>query len=179
MADVKSEVRASDPPIPPAAPPPARFLMMAFWALLGAAAGIKFTQSVWQILGRAAGEVSVAVPVGAVVAAIRSDPGRWVDFMMKFEPGVTEPDPRRARNSALTIALAYIAEGVPLAPYFVLQSVHAILIGSVIVTLIALTGFGFVKGRFTTNRPWRSAGQTVLVGGLAAAAAFAIAEFIG
>jgi hypothetical protein len=44
--------------------------MMAFWALLGAAAGIKFTQSVWQLLGWTAGEVSVAVPIGGVVGAI-------------------------------------------------------------------------------------------------------------
>lgn len=118
--------------------------------------------------------------VTAVVKAIRSDPGRWVDFMMKFELGMTEPDPRRARNSALTIALAYIAGGlVPLAPYFFLRSVQTALIGSVIVTLIALSVFGFVKGRFTTNRPMRSAGQTLLVGGLAAAAAFAIAKLIG
>lgn len=118
--------------------------------------------------------------VAAVVAAICKDPERWVDFMMKFELGLEEPDPRRARNSALTIALAYIAGGlVPLAPYFFLRSVHAALIGSVIVTLIALSVFGFVKGRFTTNRPMRSAGQTVLVGGLAAAAAFAIAKLIG
>ena len=35
------------------------------------------------------------------------------------------------------------------------------------------------KGRFTTNRPLRSAWQTVLVGGLAASAAFAIAKLIG
>jgi VIT1/CCC1 family predicted Fe2+/Mn2+ transporter len=118
--------------------------------------------------------------VAAVVGAIRSDRRRWVDFMMKFELGLEEPDRRRARNSALTIALAYIAGGlVPLAPYFVLRSVHAALIGSVIVTLIALSVFGFVKGQFTTNRPVRSAGQTVLVGGLAAAAAFAIAKLIG
>ena len=68
---------------------------------------------------------------------------------------------------------------VPLAPYFFLQSVHAALIASVIVTLIALFVFGLVKGRFTTNRLMRSAGQTVLVGGLAAAAAFAIAKLIG
>ena len=118
--------------------------------------------------------------VAAVVAAIKADPTRWVEFMMRFELGLEEPDPRRARNSALTIALAYIAGGlIPLAPYFFLRSVHAALIGSVIVTLIALSVFGFVKGRFTTNRPVRSAGQTVLVGGLAAAAAFAIAKLIG
>jgi vacuolar iron transporter family protein len=116
----------------------------------------------------------------AVVGAIRSDPRRWVDFMMKFELGLEEPDRRRARNSALTIALAYIVGGlVPLFPYFFLRSVQAALIGSVIVTLIALFVFGFVKGRFTTSRPMRSAGQTILVGGLAAAAAFAIAKIIG
>jgi len=49
----------------------------------------------------------------------------------------------------------------------------------VILTLIALSVLGFVKGRFTTNRPVRSAGQTVLFGELAAAAAFAIAKLIG
>ena len=43
--------------------------------------------------------------VTAVVGAIRSDRKRWVDFMIKFELGMTEPDPSRARNSALTIAL--------------------------------------------------------------------------
>ena len=48
--------------------------------------------------------------------------------------------------------------------------------GSVVVTLIALFGFGYVKGKFTTNHPQRSALQTVLVGGLAASAAFAIAK---
>jgi hypothetical protein len=49
----------------------------------------------------------------------------------------------------------------------------------VLVTLIPLSVFGFVKGQFTTNRPGRSAGQTVLVEGLAAAAAFAVAKLIG
>lgn len=118
--------------------------------------------------------------VTAVVGAIRSDRTRWVNFMMKFELGMEEPDPRRARNSALTIALSYITGGlVPLAPYFFLRSILVALFGSVIVTLLALFLFGFIKGRFTTNRPMRSAWQTVLVGGLAASAAFAIAKAIG
>jgi VIT1/CCC1 family predicted Fe2+/Mn2+ transporter len=118
--------------------------------------------------------------VTAVVGAIRSDRKRWVDFMIKFELGMTEPDPSRARNSALTIALSYVAGGlVPLAPYFLLRSVRAALIGSVMVTLLALFVFGFIKGRFTTNRPVRSAWHTVLVGGLAAVAAFTIARMIG
>jgi len=118
--------------------------------------------------------------VATVVQAIRADRSRWVDFMMKFELGLEEPDPRRAGRSALTIALSYIAGGlVPLTPYFFLHSVHAALLGSVVVTLLALFVFGFVKGSFTTRHPLRSAQQTVLVGGIAAAAAFGIAKLIG
>ncbi len=118
--------------------------------------------------------------VATVVKAIRADKRRWVDFMMRFELGLEEPDPRRARRSALTIALSYIAGGlVPLAPYFFFRSVHYALVGSVVVTLLALLVFGYVKGRFTTARPVRSAWQTVVVGGLAATAAFVIAKMIG
>jgi VIT1/CCC1 family predicted Fe2+/Mn2+ transporter len=118
--------------------------------------------------------------VATVVNAIRADKKRWVDFMMRFELGLEEPDPRRARTSALTIALSYVAGGlVPLAPYFFFRSVHHALVGSVIVTLLALLVFGYVKGRFTTARPFRSAWQTAVVGGLAATAAFVIAKAIG
>ena len=118
--------------------------------------------------------------VATVVTAIRADKRRWVDFMMRFELGLEEPDPRRARTSALTIALSYVAGGlVPLAPYFFFRSVHYALVGSVIVTLLALLVFGYVKGRFTTARPFRSAWQTAVVGGLAATAAFVIAKLIG
>jgi vacuolar iron transporter family protein len=115
-----------------------------------------------------------------VVNSIRADKKQFVDFMMRFELGLEEPDPRRARNSAFTIAVSYIAGGmVPLAPYFFFPTVHSALLGSVIVTLLALTVFGYVKGRFTTAKPMRSAWQTLVVGGLAATAAFIIAKAIG
>src|SRR5579871_6154661 len=115
--------------------------------------------------------------VASAVKAIRSDRRRWVDFMMRFELGLEKPDPRRARRSAATIAASYVVGGlVPLVPYLVLPTVYAGLIGSVIVTLVALLIFGYVKGRFTTPRPMRSAWQTVAVGSLAAAAAFVIAR---
>lgn len=111
--------------------------------------------------------------------AISADPRRWVDFMMRFELGLEEPDPGRARRSALTIALSYVAGGlVPLAPYFFSSAVSTGVLWSVLVTLVALLVFGYGKGRFTTHRPWRSAWQTALVGGLAAGAAFTIARVI-
>jgi VIT1/CCC1 family predicted Fe2+/Mn2+ transporter len=115
-----------------------------------------------------------------VVNSIRADTKRWVDFMMRFELGLEEPDPKRAGKSAFTIAASYVAGGlVPLAPYFFLRSVQEALISSIVVTLLALLAFGYIKGRFTTARPFRSAWQTVVVGGLAATAAFAIAKAIG
>ena len=118
--------------------------------------------------------------VTPVVEAICADKTRWVDFMMRFELGLEQPDPKRAGNSALTIAGSYIAGGMlPLAPYFFFDSVKSGLLGSVVVTLLALFVFGYIKGRFTTTHPFRSAWQTVLVGGLAAAAAYGIAKAIG
>ena len=118
--------------------------------------------------------------VTPVVNAICADKQRWVDFMMRFELGLEEPNPKRARNSAFTIAFSYIAGGlVPLSPYFFISSVQSALIVSVAVTLMALMVFGYIKGRFTTTKPFRSAWQTVLVGGLAATAAFVIAKAIG
>ncbi len=118
--------------------------------------------------------------VGTVVQAISSERKRWVDFMMKFELGLEEPDPKRASRSALTIAGSYIAGGlIPLAPYFFLRSIHSALIVSVMVTLLALLIFGYIKGRFTVKKPLRSAWQTVVVGGLAATAAFVLAKLIG
>jgi vacuolar iron transporter family protein len=49
---------------------------------------------------------------------------------------------------------------------------------SVAVTLASLGIFGYVKGRYTGTAPARSAYQTVLIGGIAAAAAFAIAKMV-
>jgi VIT1/CCC1 family predicted Fe2+/Mn2+ transporter len=47
-----------------------------------------------------------------------------------------------------------------------------------VVTLVALAAFGAAKGSFTGLRPLRSAAQTMLVGGLAATVAYAIARLI-
>jgi VIT1/CCC1 family predicted Fe2+/Mn2+ transporter len=114
-----------------------------------------------------------------VVKAICSDQKRWVDFMMRFELGFDEPDPRRARNSAVTIAASYILGGlVPLAPYIFLGRLSAALSLSVALTLVALFVFGFVKGRLTGISAFRGGLQTVAIGGLASAAAYGLARFI-
>jgi VIT1/CCC1 family predicted Fe2+/Mn2+ transporter len=114
-----------------------------------------------------------------VVAAICSDQKRWVDFMMRFELGFEEPDPNRARHSAVTIAASYIAGGlIPLAPYILLHELGMALAVSVAVTLVALFVFGYVKGKLTGISPFRGGLQTVGIGGLASAAAYGLARLI-
>jgi VIT1/CCC1 family predicted Fe2+/Mn2+ transporter len=117
--------------------------------------------------------------VGSVVAALRENPAAWVDFMMRFELRLEAPEAGRGLRSGGTIAGAYILGGlIPLAPYIFVPTARGALTLSVILTLIALLVFGFVKGHFTGASPVRSALQTGLIGSLAAAAAFGIARMI-
>ncbi|HTS60776.1 MAG TPA: VIT1/CCC1 transporter family protein [Candidatus Acidoferrales bacterium] len=114
-----------------------------------------------------------------VVNAIAADQKRWVDFMMRFELGWEEPEPKRARNSAATIAASYIVGGlVPLSPYMLVADLRSALPASVVVTLIALFFFGYFKGRLTGISPVRGGIRTVVIGGLASAAAFGLARWI-
>ncbi len=114
-----------------------------------------------------------------VVESLRKRPNDWVAFMMRFELGLEKPEPSRAWKSALTIALAYSVGGViPLSAYLIFPDAPSALKLSVAVTLAALAVFGGIKGRFTGVPVIRSALQTSIIGGLAAAAAFGIARWI-
>jgi vacuolar iron transporter family protein len=114
-----------------------------------------------------------------IVESLTKRPKDWADFMMKFELGLEKPDPRRAWQSGAAIGGAYILGGlIPLAPYIIFNEVSTALYWSVVVTVIALFVFGYVKGQFTGARPLRSAVQTCLIGSTAAAVAFLIARLI-
>ncbi len=114
-----------------------------------------------------------------VVEALTRDRHRWVDFMMRFELGLEKPDSARAPTSALTIGLSYIVGGlIPLLPYMLMADAAAALPVSIVFTLMALALFGGVKGGLTGGRPLRAAVQTVVIGGIAAATAFAIARLV-
>ncbi|WP_395825457.1 VIT1/CCC1 transporter family protein [Collimonas sp.] len=114
-----------------------------------------------------------------MLAALERNPLAWRDFMMRFELGLEEPQPAAARKSALTIALSYLVGGmIPLSPYMLTQSIPQALAASTGVTLLALFIFGYLKGSVTGTGAFKSALQTLMVGGLAAAVAFGIARLI-
>jgi VIT1/CCC1 family predicted Fe2+/Mn2+ transporter len=120
------------------------------------------------------------VHIHPIIEAMSNNRKQWLDFMMRFELGLEAPDPKRARISALTIGLSYIVGGfIPLSPYMLIHYLPTALVVSIIVTLIALFLFGYIKGSFTGTKPFRSGFQTVLVGGLAAGVAFLLARLIG
>lgn len=115
--------------------------------------------------------------LASVVSAISADRERWINFMMRFELGLERPDSKRAIVSALTIGGAYMIGGlVPLIPYMTTSSIDLALKISVASTGVTLLIFGAVKGHFTGSNRVSAAVQTLVVGGLAAAAAFGLAQ---
>ena len=112
-----------------------------------------------------------------IVDELSKDKKQYVDFMMRYELGLEPPSANRARNSALTIGVSYIVGGlIPLLPYVFLRNVHTGLIVSVIVTLLALLVFGYIKSRVTGQAPLKGAVNTMVIGAQAAGAAFLIAS---
>ena len=112
-----------------------------------------------------------------VVDEMAKDKAKWVDFMMRYELGLEKPDAKRARNSALNIGLSYIVGGlVPLSPYFFVATPLDGLKLSAMITVICLFIFGFFKAKATGQPPWGGAVRVMLIGSVAAAAAFFIAS---
>ncbi len=108
---------------------------------------------------------------------IAQDKDRWVDFMMKYELGLEKPDPKRATKSALNIGLSYIAGGIiPLSPYFFISDSAEALKISVVATLICLFVFGFFKSKITGVNAILGALKVMLIGAVAASAAFGVAK---
>lgn len=110
---------------------------------------------------------------------IATDKKQWVDFMMKFELGLDKPDPRRARKSALNIGVSYIVGGIiPLSPYFFISNSKEALKLSIIATLICLFVFGYFKSKVTGVPILSGALKVMLIGALAAGAAYGVAMLI-
>jgi len=114
-----------------------------------------------------------------ILATFHKDHDAWVDFMMRYELGLEHPVPGRALKSACTIGTAYVIGGlVPLIPYMLIPQPRTALWISAVATLVALAVFGAIKGRYAGTGARRGAVQTVVVGGIAACAAFFLASLV-
>lgn len=112
-----------------------------------------------------------------IVEELTKDKTKWVEFMMKFELGLEKPNINRARNSAFTIGLAYVVGGlIPLLGYIFTNAPKEGLIASTILTIICLFVFGFFKSKVTGQPLLKGAIKVTLIGIVAAAAAFIVAQ---
>ena len=107
------------------------------------------------------------------------DKDKWVDFMMRYELGLEKPEANRASQSAITIGLSYIVGGIiPLSPYFFVVNSQQALYYSCAVTMVCLFVFGYFKSKVTGQPAIAGALKVLLIGALAAAAAFIMAKLI-
>ena len=111
---------------------------------------------------------------------IIKDKNKWVQFMMKHELHLDEPNPQRATKSAFNIGASYVLGGlVPLSPYFFISNSLEALEVSAILTLFCLFIFGYFKSKITGIPPLKGGTKVMLIGAVAATAAFVIAKLIG
>jgi vacuolar iron transporter family protein len=114
-----------------------------------------------------------------VADEMAKDTDKWVDFMMRYELGLEKPEANRASQSAVTIGISYIVGGIiPLSPYFFIASSQTALYYSCIITLICLFVFGYFKSKVTGQPAITGAIKVLLIGALAATAAFIIAKWV-
>ncbi|HKB44179.1 MAG TPA: VIT1/CCC1 transporter family protein [Chitinophagaceae bacterium] len=107
------------------------------------------------------------------------DKDKWVDFMMRYELGLEKPEANRASQSAVTIGLSYIVGGIiPLSPYFFQANSQTALYYSCAITMVCLFVFGYFKSKVTGQPALTGALKVLLIGALAAAAAFLMAKLI-
>lgn len=106
-------------------------------------------------------------------AAITQDRENWIALMMEGEYGLSEVDPHPAK-SAMTTFIAFLVAGIiPLSP-FVLGLDNAFTVSGVM-TMATFFAIGALKSMWSLSPWWRSAIETLLIGGIAAA----IAYFVG
>lgn len=110
---------------------------------------------------------------------LAKDKTQWVEFMMRYELGLEEPNANRATQSAITIGISYIVGGIiPLSPYIIIHEAQEALYYSCGVTIICLFIFGYFKSKMTGQPALSGALKVVVIGALAAGAAFIMAKLI-
>jgi VIT1/CCC1 family predicted Fe2+/Mn2+ transporter len=113
-------------------------------------------------------------------------PDNMVNFLMQFHHQLTQDEytASRALKSGLTISAGYFFGGlVPLLPYLLFASMQTAFMGSVIVMVLALFAFGWIKTALLAERDQgvclRNGVQMVVMGSVAAGAAMGCVKAVG
>ncbi len=115
-----------------------------------------------------------------VVHVITQDRQQWVDTMLTEEWGLPLETPRPIYSALATMVAFIVAGMVPLTPLFFFlgsSAKQSFMLASV---LTAATFFmiGVVRGRVTERNAWLAGAETLLLGGIAAAVAYAVGALL-
>lgn len=107
-----------------------------------------------------------------VVEAITSDRTRWVRTMLREEYGMPEEVRSPIRAAASTFVAFVLCGLVPLVPY--LFGAAEAFGPAVVASALVFFAIGSAKSRWSPQSWWRSGLETLVVGSVAAAAAYAV-----
>ncbi|MFW5703757.1 MAG: VIT1/CCC1 transporter family protein [Patescibacteria group bacterium] len=96
----------------------------------------------------------------------------WIDFMMKYELSLEEPDEKPIINAVVTFFSFVMFGFIPLIPYLFDAAVMASFYRSIAFTIGAMTLLGLLRWIVTKQQIFRSVGETVLLGVISASIAF-------
>lgn len=107
---------------------------------------------------------------------ITRDREAWISLMVKGEYGLGGIEPRPIR-AAMTTFIAFLLAGIiPLLPFLLqLEAAFAL---SAITTMATFFGIGALKSIWSLTSWWRSAGETMVIGGTAAALAYFVGSIL-
>lgn len=114
-----------------------------------------------------------------LVNDITADKKRWVDFMMREELNILEDKNDKPATHGLVTFVAFVIAGtLPLIPYLFGVSTDLQFAVSIVATAVSLFIVGASRS-VVTNQKWlRSGLEMLLVGGIAAIAAFGIGALV-
>jgi len=103
---------------------------------------------------------------------ITRDRENWIALMLEGEYGLGSIDPHPVA-AAVTTFLAFLAAGIlPLLPFIIgLENAFPV---SATMTMLTFFGIGAIKSHWSLSPWWRSASETLLIGGTAAAIAYVV-----
>ncbi|WP_223427747.1 VIT1/CCC1 transporter family protein [Tateyamaria pelophila] len=102
--------------------------------------------------------------------AVTQNRENWISLMMEGEYGFGGIDPHPAKSAATTFLAFLVAGVVPLFPFLI--GVENAFIVSAAMTMVTFFAIGALKSLWSLSPWWRSAAETFLIGGVAAAIAF-------
>lgn len=113
-----------------------------------------------------------------IATLYQSNPTYWLEFMMKDELEMHNPEKEHLVFVALATFVSFVVFGfIPLVPYVMSTPKEYVFIASIFATALALTLLGMLRGIITQQKPIRGILETLLVGGVSAAVAYSVGTF--